>query len=200
MSRESKMEMRAQNFYCITFAYEWQIRNERRAKCVSFRCQFPVFKPSLGVRSASSSSCSPIYITYTCIQSDVCVRVPGSVCVCVSAIVQNPKRYVYECVAVWIVHQYKQKVGVVYNSYFCLCVCLWRCLALCACVSIPENTMTNVIKYKQKQTQMKWNTEAETTERERWLRRKKISSSSTHTDADMYVYIYIDSALSLKLS
>lgn len=58
---------------------------------------------------------NPMYVS-------LCVYV--FVCVCVSAIVQNPKRYVYECVAVWIVHQYKQKVGVVYNSYLCLCMSL----------------------------------------------------------------------------
>lgn len=123
MSRESKMEMRAQKFYCITFAYEWQIRNERRTKCVSFRCQFPEF----GV-------CC--YITYTCIRKVSVCCVCSVLFVCVCPIVQNPNRYVSDCAAVWIVHQYNQKVGVVYNCYLWLwvsvCVCL-RLSALCVC-------------------------------------------------------------------
>lgn len=81
-------------------------------------------------------------------------------CLCVSPIVQNPIRYVYDCAAVSIIHQYQQKVGVVYNCDLC-CVCAFVCrgMYVCArtlsCVSIPENTMTNEIKFKQKQTQMK---------------------------------------------
>lgn len=111
-------------------------------------------------------------------------------CLCVSPIVQNPIRYVYDCAAVSIIHQYQQKVGVVYNCDLC-CVCAFVCRGMCvcaralSCVSIPENTMTNEIKFKQKQTQMKWNTEAEAERRQNkndgWDGRIFAACTHTHT-------------------
>lgn len=80
-----------------------------------------------------------IYITYMQTQhtAHTLMHIQHSqlyMCLCVSPIVQNPIRYVYDCAAVSIIHQYQQKVGVVYNCDLC-CVCVCMSGYVCVCPS-----------------------------------------------------------------
>jgi len=136
MSRESKIEMRAQKFYCITFAYEWQIRNERRTKCVSFRCQFPEFEPLLLLPAMAAA---PIYITY--------IHTHTHAYICLSDCAKPEPICIRLCCRLnYTPIQSKSGSGIQLlplTVYVCVCVCV--CVSDCLpCVSIPENTMTNV--------------------------------------------------------
>lgn len=124
-------EMRAQKFYCITFAYEWQIRNERRAKCVSIR--FVSYFATPPAAAATTAAQQQRQEEYLC----------EYVCVSVSAIVQNQNTNTntntsYECLLRLALraHTYPLKKG----SGIRL-MAVW----VCVCAT-PKNTMTNVIK------------------------------------------------------